>query len=243
MGILGRVAPTDHPSDLTPISLIEGLSTTRTIRRYRDEPVTDEQLATVLHLASRAPSGSNRQPFRFVVLRQGPVARRARRLLAEGAHRVWTDKRERDEFPDRDPQSPTARMLASMDRYVETLADAPVIVLPCMVRYRAPTVSEGASIYPAVQNLLLGARAVGLGGALTMFHQVVEADLRSEIGLPEEAFIAATITLGHPAGAHGPVRRKPLGSLVYEDRWGTAPDWAVDPPGTRFTGGPQSSRG
>lgn len=236
------MAPTDAPHQLTPISLIEGLSTTRTIRRYRDEPVAEEQLAKVLHLASRAPSGSNRQPFRFIVLRDGPVARRARELLADGARRVWTEKRERDEFPDRDPRSPTARMLESMDHYVETFADAPVIVLPSMVRYRAPTVTEGASVYPAVQNLLLGARAVGLGGALTMFHLSVGAELRAELGLPDEAFIAATITLGHPAGAHGPVRRKPLRTLVYEDRWGNSPDWAVDPPGTRFTAGPRSDR-
>ena len=221
------------------VSLIEGLSTTRTIRRYRDEPVTDEQLAMVLHLATRAPSGSNRQAFRFVVLRDGPGAQKARSLLAAGARRVWDQKRAADEFPERDPDSPTGRMLATMDHYVAALADAPVIVLPCMVRYRAPTVSEGASVYPAVQNLLLGARAVGLGGALTMFHHSVEDELRALLAMPPEAFIAATITLGHPAGSHGPVRRKPLASVVYEDGWGAAPDWAVDPPGTRFTAGPR----
>lgn len=223
------------------LSLVEGLATTRSIRRYTDEPVSDHQLATMLHLASRAPSGSNRQPFRFIVLRDGPVAQNCRRLLADGAQQLWREKRARDEFPDRDPDSPTVRMLSAMDRYVDTLADAPLIVLPAMVRYRPPTVSEGASVYPAVQNLLLGARAVGLGGALTMFHQVVEAQLRAELQIPDEAFIAATITLGHPAGAHGPVRRKPLAELVYEDSWGNSPAWAVDPPGTRFTGGPRSA--
>lgn len=226
-------------SDGPDVSLIEGLQTTRAIRRYTDQPVSDELMATVLHLATRAPSGSNRQPFRFLVLRRGPVALQVRELLAIGAQRVWHEKRARNEFPDPRPGSRTARMLSSMEHYVDTFADAPVIVLPCMVRYRDPTPTEGASIYPAVQNLLLGARAVGLGGAITMFHQTDERAIRELLGVPDEAFIAATITLGFPAGSHGPVRRKPLADLVYEDRWEASPAWAVDPEGTRFTGGPR----
>lgn len=221
------------------LSLIEGLRTTRSIRRYADEPVTEEQLAQVMHLATRAPSGSNRQPFRFVVLRDGPVAVQVRQLLGDGARDTWAEKKAKGEFPDARPDSPTARMLASMDHYVETFAAAPVIVLPCMVRYRPATTTEGASIYPAVQNLLLGARAVGLGGALSMFHRVREPEIAAAIGLPEEAFIAATVTLGVPAGRHGPVRRKPIAKVVYDDAWGSEAAWAVDPDGTRFTGGPQ----
>jgi nitroreductase len=226
---------------VTEISLHQGLATTRTIRRYTDDLVSDEQLATIMHLATRAPSGSNRQPFRFMVLRDGERARQVRALLAEGAAEVWTAKKARREFADEAPTSRTARMLASMDHYVATFADAPVIVLPCMVRYRESTPSEGASIYPAVQNLLLGARSVGLGGALTMFHSTRDAAIRTALELPEQAFIAATITLGVPAGRPGPVRRKPIGQVVYEDRWDVSPDWAVDPEGTRFTGGPKSA--
>lgn len=223
------------------LSLAEGLRTTRSIRRYSDDPVTDEQLAQVLHLATRAPSGSNRQPFRFVVLRDGPVAGRVRELLGGGARSTWAEKKAKGEFPDATAGSPTARMLASMDHYVETFADAPVIVLPCMVRYREPTPTEGASIYPAVQNLLLGARSVGLGGALSMFHRIREAEIAAAIELPDQAFIAATVTLGVPAGSHGPVRRKPIDRVVYEDVWEGEAAWAVDPPGTRFTGGPRNS--
>lgn len=222
-------------------SLSEGLVTTRSIRRYLDTPVTDAQLAKVMHLASRAPSGSNRQPFRFVVLRKGENARLVRALLAEGAAEAWSNKRSRDEFPDGRPNSATARMLAAMDDYVATFADAPVVVLPCMIRYRDPTPTEGASIYPAVQNLLLGARSVGLGGALTMYHKTRETQIRETLNIPDAAFIAATITLGVPAGGHGPVRRKPLDQLVFEDEWDAAPNWAVDPVGTRFTGGPKGN--
>jgi len=223
------------------LSLVEGLTTTRSIRRYTDAPVTEDQLATVMHLATRAPSGSNRQPFRFIVLRQGSTARRVRQLLAEGAAESWAAKRAKNEFPDVDPDSRTGRMLASMDYYVATFADAPVVVLPCMVRYREPTPTEGASVYPAVQNLLLGARAVGLGGALTMFHQTREEAIREFLKIPDGAFIAATVTLGVPAGRHGPVRRRPLDQLVFEDAWEQAAAWATDPEGTRFTGGPKAA--
>lgn len=132
-------------------------------------------------------------------------------------------------------------MFAAMDDYVATFADAPVIVLPCMIRYRDPTPSEGASIYPAVQNLLLGARSIGLGGALTMYHKTREAQIRETLSIPDAAFIAATITLGVPMGHHGPVRRKPLNQLVFEDEWNVVPGWAVDPVGTRFTGGPKGN--
>ena len=228
------------------VDLLEGLATTRAIRRYSDEPVTDEQLRDVLFAATRAPSGSNRQPFRFIVLRDSDVARRAKALIAGEARRFWADKRAADGY-DRgsgaDESSPKARMARSMQHYVDTFADVPVLILPCLVRYRAPNSTEGASIYPACQNLLLGARAVGLGGVLTHWHTSVEDDLRELLAIPEGVFIAATMTLGHPAGSHGPVRRRPLAELVFEDRWDTAAEWAVDPEGTRFTkaGPPRSS--
>ena len=94
---------------------------------------------------------------------------------------------------------------------------------------------EGASVYPAVQNLLLAARALGYGGVITGFHRAAEADLKSLLGIPEEVFIACTVTLGKPAGRHGPVRRRPMSELVFGDQWDTPAQWAQDPPGTRHT--------
>lgn len=221
------------------MDVLEALATTRAIRRYTDEPVTDEQLATILFAATRAPSGSNRQPFRFLVLRDGEVAAAAKSMIAEAAQRFWSEKRSRDGYDKGsgvDPDSPKARMARTMDAYVDGLARVPVLILPCLVRYREPTPSEGASIYPACQNLLVAARAIGLGGVLTHWHGGAEPALRALLEIPEEAAISATITLGHPAGSHGPVRRLPMGSLVYADRWGSSPQWAQDPPGTRHTG-------
>ena len=131
--------------------------------------------------------------------------------------------------------SPKSRMAASMEHYVANLDRAPVVVLPLLQRHRAPTPTEGASIYPACQNLLLAAHALGYGGVLTVFNALVDAELRVLLAIPDDVFIAGTITLGTPAGHHGPVRRRPLAELVSEDRFGDSPEWAVDPPGTRFT--------
>jgi len=236
-----------EPLPADTIGLLEGLTTTRSIRRYTGDAVPDAALRAMLFAASRAPSGSNRQPFRFVVLTDGQVAREAKRIVAEGARRAWGHKRAADGYDQgsgaRD-DSPKARMARAMQTYVDDFEHAPVLVLPCLQRYRAPWSGEGASVYPACQNLLLAARALGYGGVLSMWHELVERELRALLQVPEEVVVSATITIGRPAGHHGPVRRRPLAELVYGERWGEAPDWAIDPPDTRHTsaGPPRATR-
>jgi nitroreductase len=230
------------------VSLYEGLCTTRAIRRYRPEPIPEADLSKILFAATRAPSGSNRQPFRFVVLRGGPRAAQARRLLGDAFRASWGTKRAADQY-DRGSgsadDSPKARMARTMQHYVDHFEEAPVVVLACLERYRASHTTEGASVYPACQNLLLAARSLDYGGVMTIWHALVEAELRELLGIPDGVMLAATITLGRPVGGHGPVRRRPLRELVYEDAWGEPASWAADPPGTRFTsaGPPRSSSG
>jgi nitroreductase len=134
-----------------------------------------------------------------------------------------------------DPNSPKSRQAATMQHYVDHIEQVPVIVFGCLVRYRDASPTEGASIYPACQNLLIAARSLGFGGALTMWHQGVESQLRELLVIPDNVAISACITLGRPQGAHGPVRRRPISELVFENQWGASPSWAVDPDGTRFT--------
>jgi nitroreductase len=229
------------------VGLLAGLVSTRAIRRYRDEPVPPEALRTILFAATRAPTGSNRQPFRFLVLTDGPRARQAKALIAGAARRAWGAKRAADGYDAGSgvrTDSPKARMAASMEHYVDAFEGVPVLVLPCLVRYREAGSFEGASIYPACQNLLLAARALGYGGVLSGYHALVEDELRALLDVPDDVFMAATITLGRPVGGHGPVRRRPIGELVYEDRWDQPARWAVDPPGTRHTaaGPPRAPR-
>jgi len=231
-----ELATTPLPADT--VGLLDGLTSTRAIRRYRDEPVPADALRTIMFAATRAPSGSNRQPFRFIVLTDGPNAAAAKSLISEGAQQMWGFKRQNDGYDGgsgAQADSPKARMAATMQRYVEDIASVPVLILPCLVRYRAANELEGASIYPACQNLLLAARAIGYGGVLTGWHSVVEAELRALLAIPAEVLIAAAITLGKPQGHHGPVRRRPMDELIYEESWARPASFAVDPPGTRFT--------
>ena len=223
-----------------PLPLLEGLATTRTIRRYTAEPIPEHDLATILWHASRAPSGSNRQPVRYLVLRDGPQAQQARIVLGESFRASWALKRAADGYQAGSSAahtgSPKARMAATMQHFVDHLEDVPAIVLVCMQRHRAPNPYEGASVYPAAQNLLLAARALGYGGALTMWHRLVESQLRDLLAVPDDVALSACITLGRPQGAHGPVRRRPLHDVVYDDRWGSTAGWAVDPPETARAG-------
>jgi nitroreductase len=232
----GPAESTRPPDD--PIGLLEGLLSTRAIRRYRRERVPDEALRDMLFAATRAPSGSNRQPFRFVVLTEGENARVVKGLIGRSARAMWERKRVDDGYAEGSgavDDSPKARMARTMQRYVDEFELAPVLVLPCLVRHRDPTPFDGASIFPACQNLLLAARALGYGGVLTTWHVPVEHEIRKVLGIPADVFIAANVTIGRPVGSHGPVRRRPLRELVFAESWEHSPDWAVDPPGTAFT--------
>ena len=229
----------DSAPDQASLGLLQGLATTRAIRRYTDEPVAEEDLATIVWHATRAPSGSNRQPFRFLILRDGPLATQAKALLGKSFRALWAEKRRRDGYDagsGATTDTPKARMADTMQHFVDHFESIPVVILACLVRHRDPTPTEGASVYPACQNLLLAARAMGYGGVMTMWHAYVEDELRELLGIPAEVGISATLTLDRPAGRHGPVRRRPIEELVFDDAWDRPAPWAHDPPNTRFTG-------
>lgn len=217
------------------VDLLEGLATTRAIRRFRPDPIPDDDLAEIFFAATRAPSGSNRQPFRLLVLRDGPRAAQAKALLGEGFRAGWSAKQTEGAFTEAG-NTRRARSNRALQHMVDHFEEIPVVVLPCLVRYRRPVPTEGASVYPACQNLLLAARALGYGGVITMWHSAVEPQLRELLAIPEGVAICATIPMGRPVGGHGPVRRRPVRELVYDDGWESPAPWAVDPPGTRFTG-------
>ncbi|HVS63862.1 MAG TPA: nitroreductase family protein [Thermoanaerobaculia bacterium] len=239
---MSQIDDTGSTAGAQPVGLLEGLATTRSIRRYLDQPIPERDLATILWSATRAPSGTNRQPFRFLVLRAGERAGAAKALLGEAFRRGWTEKMADEGW--RPPahgrgRTRERRMLHAMQQFVDRFEAIPVVVLACFVRYRPLTHAEGASIFPACQNLLLAARALGYGGCFSGWHVLVERELRELLEIPDKVEISLTITLGRPAGRHGPVRRRPISELVFEERWGEAAPWAEDPPGTRFTrGGP-----
>lgn len=196
----------------------EVLATARSIRRFTDEEIDDETLRRCLEAATWAPNGANAQAWRFVVLRspeqRAAVAEAARRALAV-IEPVYGMTR-----PSDDDTSRRARN----DRATYELHDrAGERTSVLFATYRYDTASElllGGSIYPAMQNLLLAARALGLGACVTSWASYGgEALLREAVGIPDDWLLAGHVVLGWPRGHHGPVRRRPLADVVYLDRW------------------------
>jgi nitroreductase len=223
----------------TTIDLLEGIATARSIRRYLPDPVPEEVLAKILWAATRAPSGTNRQPFRFVVLRSSDQAREIKSLMGEAFRRGWKHKSDAESWAKEDDQGRSTRRIRSMEamqHFVDHFERIPVVLIACFARYRAADYAEGASIFPACQNILLASRALGYGACFSGWHRLVEDELRRRLAIPENVVLSLTITIGKPAGSHGPLRRFPARELIYEDAWGEEATWVVDPPGTRFSG-------
>jgi nitroreductase len=197
----------------------EVLSTARTIRRFTDEPVDDATLTRLLEVASWAPNGANAQAWRFVVMRspqqRAAVAEAARIVLANVIEPVYGMKRPAD-----DDRSKFARNNRATYELHDTAGER-TSVLFCTYKYE--TASElllGGSIYPAMQNFLLAARALGLGACITSWASYAgERVLRDAVGIPDDWLLAGHVVIGWPRGKHGPVRRRPLGDVVDLDHW------------------------
>jgi nitroreductase len=196
----------------------EVMATARTIRRFTAEPVDDATLTRCLEAATWAPSGANAQAWRFVVLRS-PEARAAVAQAAAKALEVIEPV-----YGMRRPDTGDDSRRARTDRATYALHDRAGELTSVLFAYQAfPTASElllGGSIYPAMQNFLLAARAQGLGCCLTSWASYGgETLLREVVGVPEGWLLAGHVVVGWPRGRHGPVRRRPLSQVVYLDRW------------------------
>jgi nitroreductase len=204
---------------MTDISLFEAIHTQRAIRRFSSEPVADGLIDRMIEAAIRAPSGTNRQPWAFLVIR-GPETKRQ---IAGYYHRAWDAA-----FGDRKPGDGISSQVYHSARHLaENMADVPVLIVVCTVygegERPAPSITQGSSIYPAVQNLMLAARALGLGTALTSMHRRYEAEIKSLLGIPDHVDTAALIPVGYPGhGDHfgGSVRR-PAAEVTFYESWGT----------------------
>jgi nitroreductase len=194
------------------------LRTASTVRRYRPDPVDDPVLERCLRAATWAPSGANQQPWRFVVLRSAE----ARAVVSEAARRTWQAMAEFYglEIPKSEAVDAKSRVLRAMWEHTHVGGDAPVCVMFC-VQPQAGTgeLHQGGSIFPAVQNFLLAARAQGLGAAITLWHDSSEEELRALVGIPDDWRIATLITAGWPTGSHHEVRRRPVGDVTAVDTW------------------------
>jgi nitroreductase len=207
-------------------SLFDAIYTQRAIRRWRPDPVPAELLRKVLEAATKAPSGSNKQPWRWIVVRD-QAKRQAISTALSDYLAGDAAMREYFERGSNSSDQSTRLMLTGALGLAENMAQAPVFIFPCLYGGNtADRLSTGSSIYPAVQNLLLAARGLGLGTVLTTFQARIEDVVRKQLGLPEDAIPVALIPLGYPDANFGPTRRKPISEVVYWDAWGQSPSEA-----------------
>lgn len=220
-----------------PMDVFEAMRTCRAIRRLRPDPVPAALLRRVLEAATWAPSGGNRQPCRFIAVRDAGLKAALQRLYVP----TWQAYRaQRGRIAAALPESSRRRAergLEAGDHLAEHLHEAPVIVVVCArtkdlmitdAQLGRPSVVGGASIYPAVQNLLLACRAMGLGGTLTTLLCLHETEVRSLLGIPDGWATCAHVPIGWPAGrGHGPLDRKPVDAVTFSDRWGEPTDRAA----------------
>ena len=198
----------------------EALYTQRSIRRFRPDPIPGEDLRLILEAATKAPSGGNAQPARFLVLTDPAMIRAFGALYREA---WWAKRRDegqpwttREAIPDTLPNSQAAARLA------DEIADAPCIVLAfCLTR------GQASSVIPSVQNLMLAARALGVGSVPTTLHPQVLERVYALLGVPAEAEFHLCIPLGYPRGRFGPTSRRPVGEVTFLDRWGEPAPWAA----------------
>lgn len=201
-----------------PADVWEVMRTASAVRRYRDEPVADYVLERCLTAASWAPSGGNQQPWKFVVLRSA----QAREVVSTGAAKTWQAMTDFYHLaaPEDGAEDAKSRALRTMAEHTRVGGAAPALVMFCIrPQPGASELQQGGSIYPAVQNFLLAARAQGLGAAITLWHYSCEEELREVVGVPGEWQIASLLTVGWPRGGHHSVRRKPVPDVAATDHW------------------------
>jgi nitroreductase len=192
------------------MDVFEAIRTTRAMRRLDpDKPVSDEDLWTILEAAGKAATGGNRQPARWIVVRDADKRRR----LGEIYQACWAQigALYRQSTPADDVQ--TNRILTSADHLGEHMGEAPVIIVP------AGQGADPGSVFPGVQNLFLAARALGLGTTLTTVHQLKEDEVREVLGIPSEVQTFAMIPVGYPLGRWGEAKRRPIEEITYWDGW------------------------
>jgi nitroreductase len=226
---------------MSEIGLFEALYSARSLRRLKPDPVPDALIARVLDAAIRAPSAGNAQNWAFVVVRDAPTRAKLGliyRKASDIAEAIYAARGRPPHLSERQ----FARMLEAGAHLWNHIADAPVLLIPCQRRPLVPPREtlppaiaaryenelayadriRGASIYPAVQNILLACRALGLGTVITTNHIRCEDEVRELLGIPGDVDTFALMPIGWPLGKFGPVTRRPLSEVVHYEGWNSA---------------------
>jgi nitroreductase len=211
--------------------LLDLLRSVRSVRAFLPDAIPRAVLRQVVEAATWAPSARNAQPWYFVV-----VCDDARKQAVGALYlRAWRQARAFTESADADrdvrDRPGYAAMMRAVDRLAEAIGHAPALVLAGLDTQQLGPMADAqghilapqsayASIFPAVQNLLIAARAFGLGSTLTTVAGLVEGEIRALLGIPATVHIAALVPLGYPRRPFAPVQRKPVESVAFLDAWG-----------------------
>jgi nitroreductase len=223
------------------IGLFEAIYSARSIRRLKPDPVPEELITAVLDAAIRAPSGGNAQSWAFIVVRD-PDQRHQLGVIYRKASDIAEAMYAARGRPPHLTERQFARLMTTGAHLWEHMGEAPVLLIPCA---RLPLVParealppdiaarwedevayaeriRGASIYPAVQNVILACRGFGLGTVITTNHIRYEDEVKALLGIPEDVSTFALMPIGWPIDKFGPLTRRPLAEVAHSDRWGSA---------------------
>ena len=210
---------------MAEMGIFETIYSTRAMRRLKPDPIPEDTLKKIVDAGIHAPSGGNEQTWGFLLVRDPALKRFIRDHYWQTLQRL----RGGSTLPADAPPS-WLRMMTAVAHLAEHIHEAPVILLACAPQEFAPLAKAGSSrasvatihgsIYPAVQNILLACRALGVGATLTTLHGFFEEELKQQLDIPAHLEIAALIPLGFPQGNFGPTKRRPVDEVIHWDRWG-----------------------
>src|SRR5262245_1432419 len=192
----------------------EAMFTQRAIRRFKPDPIPVDDLHLVLEAATKAPNGGNAQVARFLVVTDRDMVRAFGALYRE----AWWAKRHDEGNACFDALPARFHPAAGL---ADAMRDAPCVILAFALRNGAAD-----SVIPAVQNLMLAARALGIGSVPTTLHPTVMPRVHELFGIPDDVAFHFCVPLGYPQGDFGPNVRKPIAETSFLDRWGAPGPWS-----------------
>ncbi len=197
------------------------MHTTRTMRRLRTDPVPDALIEKILQAGVCAANGGNTQRWRFLVIKDPAIKQAVQTYYKRAFDEVIGPRYQTSAPPPGMTRERYLRQHAAVEYLTLHFHEAPVWIAACLEDgSSAPSRWAGASIYPAVQNMLLAARALGLGSTLTTRHLLYEKETEAALGLPAGVHSYAILPIGYPMGRFGPVGRTALSDVTFQDRWG-----------------------
>jgi len=220
---------------MSELGIFETMYSVRAIRRFKPDPVPDAIISKVLDAAIRAPSAGNSQDWLFVVVTDAAQRRKVAEIYRRAS--MWVRPvYENNPRPAHMDAAQYERFWKSGAYLHEHMGDAPVLIVPCLrVRQRNLPSSlppealaamerefswrAGASIYPAVQNIILACRAIGLGTVLTTNHMLLEDEMKQALGLDAGVKTVGLMPVGYPTSKFGPVVRKRVAEVAFRDQF------------------------